>query len=93
MTKGRLIEIVSEKLPGILDKKDVKLAVNSLFKDMAQALIEGDKVEIRGLGSFKIVSLNGRIGRNPKNGDKVNIPAKKRVHFKPGKELKERVDN
>lgn len=93
MTKSQLIEKVSEKMGGTLSKKDMELIVNSLFGNMANALKEGEKIEIRGLGSFKPIIRGKRIGRNPKTGAKVNVSSKKAIFFKPGKELKERVDN
>ena len=93
MTKSELIESLFEKLSDTLSKKDAELIVNIIFKEMSKALKEGDKIEIRGLGSFKIISRRSRIGRNPKSGEKVSVPEKKAVFFKPGKELKERADN
>jgi integration host factor subunit beta len=93
MTKSQLIEIVTEKLAGSLSKKDTELIVNTLFRDMADALKSGDKIEIRGVGSFKTITRGERLGRNPKTGEKVNVAEKKAVFFKPGKELKERVDS
>ncbi len=93
MTKSQLIEQLTAKLAGNLSKKDAELVVNILFSEMSNALKKGDKIEIRGLGSFKIVKRGARVGRNPKTGEKVNVPQKKAVFFKPGKELKERADN
>ena len=93
MTKSELIESLFEKLSDSLSKKDAELIVNIIFKEMSKALKEGDKIEIRGLGSFKIISRRSRVGRNPKSGEKVSVPEKKAVFFKPGKELKERADN
>ena len=93
MTKSQLIEQLTAKLAGSLSKKDAELVVNILFSEMSSALQKGDKIEIRGLGSFKIVKRGSRVGRNPKTGEKVNVPQKKAVFFKPGKELKERADN
>ncbi len=93
MTKSELIESLSEKLSDSLNKKDAELIVNIIFKEMSRALRDGEKIEIRGLGSFKIISRRSRIGRNPKTGEKVSVPEKKAVFFKPGKELKERADN
>ncbi len=93
MTKSQLIDMVSEKLADTLNKKDAELIVNTLFRDMANALKNGDKIEIRGLGSFKTVTRDARVGRNPKSGEKVNVAQKRAIFFKPGKELKERADN
>ena len=93
MTKSQLIENLSEKLPESLSKKDAELIVNIIFRDMSEALKNGEKIEIRGLGSFKVITRKARIGRNPKTGEKVEVHEKKAVFFKPGKELKERADN
>ena len=93
MTKSQLIDKLSDRLNDTLSKKDAELMVNILFKDMSNALKNGDKIEIRGLGSFKVISRRERVGRNPKTGDKVKVPEKKAVFFKPGKELKDRADN
>lgn len=93
MTKSQLIERVAEQLAGTISRKDAELIVNTLFRDMANALKNGDKIEIRGLGSFKTVTRRERVGRNPKTGEKVKVARKRAVFFKPGKDLKERVDN
>ena len=93
MTKSQLVEIVTEKLAGSLNKKDAELIVNTLFQDMGNALKSGDKIEIRGVGSFKTIVRSQRIGRNPKTGERVEVAEKKAIFFKPGKELKERVDS
>lgn len=93
MTKSQLVEIVTEKLEGRLSKKDAELIVNTLFQDMGEALKSGDKIEIRGVGSFKAITRGQRVGRNPKTGEKVEVAEKKAIFFKPGKELKERVDS
>ena len=93
MTKSQLVELVTEKLSGSLSKKDAELIVNTLFKDMGNALKSGDKIEIRGVGSFKTIARGERVGRNPKTGEKVEVAEKKAIFFKPGKELKERVDS
>lgn len=92
MTKSQLIDKISEKMSVSLGKKDNELIVNTLFNDMSNALKEGDKIEIRGFGSFKIIERAERIGRNPKTGEKVSVAKKKAIFFKTGKELKERVD-
>ena len=93
MTKSQLIDRLSEELDQTISKKDAELIVNILFEDMSNALKEGDKIEIRGLGSFKVISRRARSGRNPKTGEKVEVPQKKAIFFKPGKELKDRADN
>lgn len=93
MTKSQLIEKISEKLAETMSKKDTELIVNTLFRDMAAALKKGDKIELRGLGSFKVITREERLGRNPKTGEKVQVEQKRAIFFKPGKELKERVDS
>jgi len=88
MTKSQLIEIISENNPN-LSKKDIEFIVNNVFSNIKEALSSGDKVEIRGFGSFKIREKKGKIGRNPKTGEQVEVPPKKVPYFKPGKEIKE----
>jgi integration host factor beta subunit len=91
MTKSELIEQLSERV-GILNRKDSELVVNIVFDAITNALKQGDKVEIRGFGSFTVRERDARTARNPKSGDLVSIPAKKTPFFKTGKELKERVN-
>ena len=93
MTKSQLIEELLERLKDTLSKKDAELIVNLMFNDMSEALKSDDKIEIRGLGSFKVITRKARTGRNPKTGATVDVPEKKAVFFKPGKEIKERADN
>jgi len=90
MTKSELIEILTRRQPH-LKAEDVDLAVKSLLEMMAGALAQGDRIEIRGFGSFSLHYRPPRMGRNPKTGDSVALPAKHVPHFKPGKELRERV--
>ncbi len=90
MTKAELVDNVAEKVN--LTKKQTEVIVNILFSSITEALSQGDKVELRGFGSFRIRSRNPREGRNPKTGDAVHIPAKKVPFFKAGKELREMVD-
>ncbi|RXR07469.1 integration host factor subunit beta [Pseudoxanthomonas composti] len=92
MTKSELIEILSQRQPH-LKPDDVDLAVKSLLEMMGGALAEGERIEIRGFGSFSLHYRPPRIGRNPKTGDSVALPAKHVPHFKPGKELRERVSD
>ena len=92
MTKTDLIEKISEKV-NFLNKKQTDRVVNCIFENIKQALEKGDKVEIRGFGSFTIRKRNPREGRNPLTGDKVNVPAKRVPFFRAGKELKKMVDN
>lgn len=91
MTKSELIELLAAKQPQ-LDYRDVELAVKELLEQMSAALAAGQRIEVRGFGSFSLHYRPPRIGRNPKTGDAVRVPDKRVPHFKPGKELRERVD-
>jgi integration host factor subunit beta len=91
MTKSELIEMIS-KGQSLLAYKDVELAVRCMLEHMSQALASGERIEIRGFGSFSLHFRPPRIGRNPKTGDSVALPGKYVPHFKPGKELRDRVD-
>jgi integration host factor subunit beta len=91
MTKAELVERVAEKID--LTKKQTEAIVNILLSSITEALGKGDKVELRGFGSFRIRERNPREGRNPKTGETVSIPAKKVPFFKAGKELREMVDS
>lgn len=91
MTKSELIELVSSKQPH-LAFKDVELSVKTLLEQMSEALSSGERIEIRGFGSFSLHHRPPRIGRNPKTGESVALPGKYVPHFKPGKELRERVN-
>ncbi|WP_411832048.1 integration host factor subunit beta [Pseudoxanthomonas mexicana] len=90
MTKSELIEILARRQPH-LKAEDVDLAVKALLEMMAGSLAQGDRIEIRGFGSFSLHYRPPRVGRNPKTGESVALPAKHVPHFKPGKELRERV--
>jgi integration host factor subunit beta len=91
MTKAELVEKVADKIQ--LTKKQAETVVNILLNSITEALSEGDKVELRGFGSFRIRNRNPREGRNPKTGDTVQIPAKRVPFFKAGKELRDMVDS
>ena len=91
MTKAELVEKVADKIQ--LTKKQTETVVNILLNSITEALSEGDKVELRGFGSFRIRKRNPREGRNPKTGDTVQIPAKRVPFFKAGKDLREMVDD
>lgn len=91
MTKADLVDSVSDKIQ--LTKKQTEVIVNTLFSSITDALTQGDKVELRGFGSFRVRQRNSREGRNPKTGQSVHIPAKKVPFFKAGKELREMVDS
>ncbi|MDE2407347.1 MAG: integration host factor subunit beta [Xanthomonadaceae bacterium] len=90
MTKSELIELLVRRQPH-LKADDVDLAVKSLLQMMSVALASGDRIEIRGFGSFSLNYRPPRTGRNPKTGDAVALSGKHVPHFKPGKELRERV--
>ena len=92
MTKSDLIARLAERFPQLV-AKDADLAVKMILDAMSEALAKGDRIEIRGFGSFSLNYRPPRVGRNPKSGDKVDVPAKWVPHFKAGKELRERVDN
>nr|WP_320048263.1 integration host factor subunit beta [uncultured Desulfuromonas sp.] len=91
MTKSQLIERLMESTSE-LNKKESELVVNTIFDSIGSALINGDRVEIRGFGSFSIREREARQARNPKSGNLIDIPSKKTPFFKTGKELRERVD-
>src|SRR5690606_26390945 len=90
MTKSELIEILTQR-QAHLKADDVDLAVKSLLEMMAGSLANGERIEIRGFGSFSLHFRPPRTGRNPKTGEAVALPGKHVPHFKPGKELRERV--
>ncbi|MBI3752526.1 MAG: integration host factor subunit beta [Deltaproteobacteria bacterium] len=91
MIKSGLIEKVSEKVKNFT-KRDVEVIVDAIFDSMTARLASGDKIEIRGFGSFKVKEYKARKGRNPKTGEAIDVPAKKAPFFKVGKELKERIN-
>src|SRR5664280_2069882 len=91
VVKSELVHALSEKLPE-LQQRDVELALNCMLNQMADALVEGERIEIRGFGSFDLHHRPDRIARNPKSGESLSLPAKVKVHFKPGKEMRYRVD-
>lgn len=91
MTKSELVEALARKQPH-LALKDVELAVKSIIEKMNLALSVGERIEIRGFGSFSLHKRPPRIGRNPKTGESVSLAEKHVPHFKPGKELRDRVD-
>lgn len=92
MTKSELIEKIAaqqDQLPA----KDVELAVKLMLDHISQVLASGRRIEIRGFGSFSLHYRAPRVGRNPKTGDAVELPGKYVPHFKPGKEMRDRVNN
>ena len=91
MTKAELVEEVARVSE--LTKKHSEIIVNTVFDSIVDALRKDEKIELRGFGSFRIRQRRSRQGRNPKTGDKVDVPAKRIPYFKPGKELKELINN
>lgn len=92
LTKSELIERVAQK-QSQLSQKDVELAVKTMLEEMSQALATGGRIEIRGFGSFSLHYRAPRLGRNPKTGESVDLTGKYVPHFKPGKELRDRVNS
>lgn len=91
MTKSELIERLVQRHTH-LSQKDVELAVKLLLEEVSETLASGERIEIRGFGSFSVHHRPARMGRNPKTGEAVRIPEKYVPHFKPGKEMRERVN-
>lgn len=91
MTKSELIAQLSVRFPQLV-LKDAEIAVRTILDAMSQTLCEGERIEIRGFGSFSLNHRPPRLGRNPKTGETVPVPAKRVPHFKAGKELRDRVD-
>ncbi len=92
MTKSELIEKLAE-LQVHLPYKDVELAIKCILERMSRSLAAGERIEVRGFGSFALHYRPPRVGRNPKNGESVALSGKYVPHFKPGKELRTRVDD
>jgi len=92
VTKSELIEVIANEQKH-LAFKDVELAVKCMIEQMGQTLSSGDRIEVRGFGSFSLHYRPARMGRNPKTGDSVALSGKYVPHFKPGKELRDRVNN
>jgi integration host factor subunit beta len=91
MTKSDLIEQLAQRANGVTTKV-AEVVVNTIFQSMKEALVQGDRIEIRGLGSIKVKDYGTYTGRNPKTGESIVVPAKRLPFFKVGKELRERVD-
>ncbi|HEY8033975.1 MAG TPA: integration host factor subunit beta [Methylobacter sp.] len=91
MVKSELIDVLAQKRPH-LERKDVELAVGCMIKQMTEALMANDRIEIRGFGSFSLHYRPPVTGRDPRSGAALNLPARYSPHFKPGKELRQRVD-
>lgn len=91
MTKAELIEDVSRAIE--MSRKDSEVIVETIFESIVKSLRTGDKIEIRGFGSFRTRQRDARVGRNPKTGARVDVPPKKIPYFKPSKELKDLVNS
>lgn len=91
MTKADLIEEVSRVVE--MTRKESEVIVEAIFESVVRALKDGDKIEIRGFGSFRTRQRQARVGRNPKTGARVDVPAKRIPYFKPSKELKDLVNH
>ena len=91
MTKSELIARLAERHPHLV-AADAELAVKTILDAMTQCLVDGERIEIRGFGSFSLNFRPPRVGRNPKTGEKVLVAGKYVPHFKAGKELRDRVD-
>lgn len=91
MTRSDLTKILAQEQKQ-LSERDVELAVKSMLERISNALASGERIEIRGFGSFSLHYREPRIGRNPKTGESVALPGRYAPHFKPGKELRERVN-
>ena len=90
MTKADLVESVAKEAE--MTKKDAEQLVEIVFDSIVSTLNKGEKIELRGFGSFRVRHRNARKGRNPKTGEAVSIPAKRVAYFKPGKDLKELIN-
>lgn len=91
MTRSDLVEALASRFAQ-LGQRDAELAVKAILDAMSDAMVQGQRIEIRGFGSFSVTHRPPRIGRNPRSGESVAIPEKRVPHFKPGKALRERVD-
>ena len=91
MTKSQLLDSLARRLPMMRDA-DIESSVKSILKHMVNALENGDRIEIRGFGGFGVHQRQPMIGRNPKTGDLVNLPVRTVAHFKPGKQMRDRVN-
>ena len=91
MTRSDLIAALAARFPKLMDK-DAEISVKEILDAIGQSLARGDRVEIRGFGSFDLNHRPARIGRNPKTGEKVQVPPKYVPHFKAGKDMRDRID-
>lgn len=91
MTRSELVKSLARDNPHLY-RRDVERIVATVFDEIARALTRGDRVELRGFGAFTARDRNARLGRNPRTGASVRVPAKRTPFFRPGKSLRERVD-
>jgi integration host factor subunit beta len=91
MTRSDLVEALANQF-GQLPQRDTEMAVKAILDAMGEAMVKGHRIEIRGFGSFSVNHRSPRVGRNPRSGETVMIPEKRVPHFKPGKALREHVD-
>ena len=92
MTKSELIAYVTEENPHLY-QRDIERIITTIFEEISIALSRGDRVELRGFGAFSIKQRNARIGRNPRTGETVEVPAKRVPYFKTGKHLRNMLNN
>tara|TARA_B110000858_G_C17782037_1_gene465244 strand:+ start:428 stop:712 length:285 start_codon:yes stop_codon:yes gene_type:complete len=92
MIKSELIEQLSKEYPHLYNR-DIERIVNTFYSTISDALAEGNRVELRGFGAFSLKKREARVGRNPKSGEAVNVPKKVAIFYKPGKDLKNRLNN
>jgi integration host factor subunit beta len=91
MTKSELIAVISAKLPE-MEFQNTELAINCILTHMANVLEKGERIEVRGFGSFNLHHHSPRLSRNPKTGEPLHIPVKPIIHFKAGKQMRDRVN-
>jgi len=91
MTKSQLIDLIADKAPHV-PRREVEAIVNAVFDCMVETLVRGERIEIRGFGSFSVKVRNARDGRNPKTGEKVKVPERRTLAFTVGKELRDRLN-
>lgn len=92
MTRSELVQILAEKNPHLY-LRDIETIVDTFFEDITQALVKGDRVELRGFGAFSAKKREARVGRNPRTGESVNVDAKALPFFKTGKGLREKLNS
>ena len=92
MTKSELIQKLAERNPHLF-LRDVEKIVDTVFDEISKALAKGDRVELRGFGAFSVKSRDARVGRNPRTGESVDVPGKRVPYFKPGKEMRARLND